>query len=168
MSEEVGDELVIYVQARQTAQALSEDAAAVWRHCDGHSLAMDIASRLGLDETRVAQALDELSAAELMEEPEGISRRVLYKRIAKLGAATLSAPLIYSVAVAPPGASASPLACGVLLNRACNVFWTASDCSGPPRLDGCTSGSGSAACTCEDLGPCHATGSQFVRNGTCT
>ena len=111
MTEEVGDELVVYVAATQTAHALSKEAAAVWRHCDGEQSAADIARGAGLDQERVAQALEQLSTAGLIEEPEGISRRALYKRTAKLGAAALSAPLIYSVAVAPAGAAASPPLC---------------------------------------------------------
>ena len=111
VTEELGDELVAYVEATQTAHALSKDAASVWRQCDGHSSAVDIARRLGLDEARVAQALDELSGAELIEEPEGISRRALYKRTAKLGAAALGAPLIYSVAIRPTSAHASTPPC---------------------------------------------------------
>ena len=107
VTEEVGDELVIFVAATQTAHALSEDAAAVWRHCDGRGSAEAIASRVGLDEVRVAQALEELSGAELLEEPDGISRREVYKRAAKLGAAALSAPLMYSVAIRPAAAAAS-------------------------------------------------------------
>ena len=107
VTEELGDELVAYVEATQTAHALSKDAAAVWRHCDGDSSGKDIAGRLGLEHARVEQALEELSAAELIEEPEGISRRALYKRAATLGAAAVSAPLIYSVAISPSSAHAS-------------------------------------------------------------
>ena len=90
VSEEVGDELVIYDEATQVAHSLSKDAASVWRLCDGHRSAEDVAYRVGLEQARVAQALDELSAAGLMQEPDGISRRALYKRAAKLGAATLA------------------------------------------------------------------------------
>lgn len=109
--EELGNELVAYVEATQTAHGLSTDAASVWRQCDGRSSAADIARRVGLDEALVENALDELSGAELLEEPEGISRRALYKRTAKLGAAALGAPLIYSVAIRPSSAHASTPPC---------------------------------------------------------
>ena len=109
VTEELGDELVVYDRATQTAHALSTDAASVWRRCDGQSSVKDIAHRVGLEQARVAQALDELSSAELIEEPEGISRRALYKHAAKLGAAAVSAPLIYSIAIRP--ASAQPPVC---------------------------------------------------------
>ena len=68
---------MVYDQGTQTAHALSPDAASVWRRCDGHSSAKDIARRVGLEQARVSQALDELSAVGLIEQPEGISRRML-------------------------------------------------------------------------------------------
>ncbi len=77
----------------------------------GERSVADIACGAGLDQELVGQALEQLSTAGLIEEPEAISRRALYKRTAKLGAAALSAPLIYSVAVAPAGAAASPTLC---------------------------------------------------------
>ncbi len=116
VTEEVGDELVIYVAAMQTAHALSEDAAAVWRHCDGRGSAEAIASRVGLDEVRVVQALEELSGAELLVESEGISRREVYKRSAKLAAAALSAPLIYSIAIPAAAAAASGICANLALS----------------------------------------------------
>ena len=131
--EELGDELVIYVEATRTAHALSEDPAAVWRCCDGQRSAIDIASLLGLHEARVAQALDELSGAGLIEGPDAISRRALYKRVAKLGAAAVSAPLIYSVAVRPASAAASQT-CGPLLGAFCIVSYDNGNCDPGPRL----------------------------------
>lgn len=109
VTEELGDELMVYDGATQTAHALSRDAASVWRRCDGDSSATEIARGLGLDEARVAQALDDLSAAQLIEEPDRISRRTLHKRTAKLGAAAL----IFSVAIPPAlaHASANPDTC---------------------------------------------------------
>jgi hypothetical protein len=142
-TEEVGDELVVYVQPTQTAHALSKDAAGVWRLCDGEGSPQDIARRLGLEEARVFQALDELWAAGLIEEPEGISRRALYRRAAQVGAAALGAPLIYSVAVHPSSAHASVPGCtgpgcpgstSVSLNGTC-----AKPCTGPTD---CTSSTG--------------------------
>ncbi len=148
--EEVGDELVIYVQATQTAHALSADAAAVWRCCDGRRSAIDIASVVGLDQARVARALDELSGAGLIEEPEGISRRALYKRMAKLGAAAVSAPLIYSVAIPAASAAQSPT-CGSFAGNACVIQWSNATCTGPQLNDSCMLQTGSAGCTCQNL-----------------
>ena len=105
--------------------------------------------------------------AELIEEPEGISRRALYKRMAELGAAAVSAPLIYSVAVRPASAAASPLGCGDCLHRGCNVLWNTADCSGTPRVDGCVLCSGSAGCACQELQPCEQSGTGSLRTGIC-
>ena len=154
--EEAGDELVVYVENTQMAHALSKDAALVWRRCDGLSSANDIARSLGLEQARVGQALDELSAAELIEEPDGISRRALYKRAAKLGAAALSAPLIYSVAIRPPNAAASPPStCGTFFGQACELGWLNDSCSGTPAADACQGFLGApAGCTCHVTSGC--------------
>lgn len=132
VAEEVGDELVVYVEATQTAHALSGEAASAWRQCDGETSAEEIARRVGLGKAQVAQALEELSDVELIEEPEGISRREAYKRAAKLGAGAIAAPLVYSVAIGPATAAAS---------GGC----TGSGCSGPTSV---TLGNGTCAKPC--------------------
>ena len=115
--EEVGDELVVYVQATQTAHALSGDAASVWRCCDGERSAGEIARLVGLDEALVARAVEQLSVAGLRSSwPEGISRRALHKRAAKFGAAALSAPLIYSIAIPAAAAAASGICANLALS----------------------------------------------------
>lgn len=165
VTEELGDELVIYVEDTRTAHALCGDAAAVWRRCDGHSSAQDIARRVGSDQARVAQALDELSTAGLIEEPDGISRRALYKRAANLGAAAVSAPLIYSVAVRPASAAASSRVCGGMQGAICTAFWSNPNCTGSPSTDPC---SGLAGCACQNLGACQAVGANLsFSEGTC-
>ncbi len=114
--EEVGDELVVYVQATQTAHALSGNAASVWRCCDGERSTGEIARLVGLDEALVAQAVQQLSVAGLIERPEGISRRALHKRAVQFGAAALSAPLIYSIAIPPAAAAASGICANLTLS----------------------------------------------------
>ena len=162
--EEVDDELVVYVQSTQTAHALSTDAASVWRCCDGQSSAKDIARRVGLEEAGVAQALGELSAAELLEEPEGISRRAFYRRMAELGAA-VSAPLIYSVAI-PAASAAQSSTCGDLLGESCELIWDNDDCSGTVAEDECAVAA--AGCTCQNVGPCSNVAIMVSRRlGTC-
>ena len=173
VSEEVGDELVIYDEATQVAHSLSRDAASVWRLCDGHRSAEDVAYRVGLEQARVAQALDELSAAGLMQEPDGISRRALYKRAAKLGAATLSAPLIYSVAIRPTSAHAStPSTCSAsFLGNSCTAFFGNAGCTGPSLFssDTCTNGGAPAGCTCHPTVSCASVPvpNLFLGTGTC-
>jgi DNA-binding transcriptional ArsR family regulator len=164
VTEQVDDELVVYDQATQTAHALSTDAASVWRQCDGHRSAKHIARRLGLDEARVAQALDELSAAELIEAPDGISRREVYKRMAKLGAAALSAPLISSLAVPAPSAAQSST-CGPLLGQPCVALYGSTTCAGSPFRDTCLEAR--QGCTCQNLGPCVRVAIFSRRLGTC-
>ncbi len=122
--EEVGDEPVVYVQATQTAHALSTDAASVWRCCDGERSAGEIARLVGLDVALVAQAVEQLSAAGLIERPEGISRRALHKRAAKFGAAALSAPLIYSIAIPAAAAAASSICANLTLSATGNGQFT--------------------------------------------
>jgi hypothetical protein len=114
ISESVGDDLVVYDTNSQTAHALSETAASVWELCDGERSSKDIAKRLGLEPSMVAQALAELSDSSLLDggpavsPAEGISRRDAAKRMAKIGGAALVAPLIYSsIAVQPALAAAS-------------------------------------------------------------
>ena len=151
LSREVGDELVVYSVATKTAYCLRKDAAAVWRRCDGDSSVKDIAGRLGLEQARVEQALEELSAAELIEEPEGISRRALYKRAATLGAAAVSAPLIYSLAIRTPSANASSMCAHI--GTACTVTWENGTCTGSPNTETCV-GQFGPTCTCQNLSSC--------------
>lgn len=138
VAEEVGDELVAYDERTQTAHCLSADATLVWARCDGDSSVIDIARRVGLERARVAQALDQLSAAGLIEEPAGMSRRALYKRTAKLGAAALSVPLIYSVAIPSASAAQSHPPCSPI-NSPCQ---SDSECCSPGvcRLAICVAG----------------------------
>jgi len=107
VTEELGDELLAYCASTQTVHALSRDAASVWWECDGRSSTADIARRRGLDESTVARALEELSDVQLIEERDGLSRREASKRVAKLGAVALSAPLIHSLALPPVSAAVS-------------------------------------------------------------
>ncbi len=118
--EEVGDELVVYVQATQTAHALAGDAASVWRCCDGERSIGEIARLVGLDVALVARAVEQLSVAGLIERPEGISRRALHKRAAEFGAAALSAPLIYSIAIPAAAAAASGICANLALSATGN------------------------------------------------
>ncbi|MGI8730716.1 MAG: PqqD family protein [Solirubrobacteraceae bacterium] len=111
--EELGDELLIYDMDRDHAHCLGPAAARVWRCCDGNTPATSIARKLGLEETAVAHALDELVRCQLLATPavngNGLvvthTRRDFGLRIAKAGAAVASAPLIVSI-VAPTAAHA--------------------------------------------------------------
>jgi hypothetical protein len=164
VTEVLGDETIVYDGATQTAHALSKDASSVWRRCDGRSSATDIARGLGVDEARVAQALEELLAAELIEEPVGISRRALYQRMAKLGTAALSAPLVYSIAVPAANAAVSST-CRSLFGTRCAAGFSSDDCSGTPDVDFCRT-FGGPGCTCQVV-TCSRTESGSLGSGTC-
>jgi hypothetical protein len=166
VTEELGDETLVYDGATETAHALSKDAASVWMRCDGHSSAQDIARRLGLDEARVAQALDDLSAAELIEEPDGISRRALYQRAAKLGTAALSASLIYSIAVPAANASISSN-CGPAFGTNCDLVFTSGNCSGSSSSDDVCKSTGGPSCGCHVETCVPQSGGGSVGFGTC-
>jgi hypothetical protein len=172
ITEKVGDELMVYDGRTQRAHCLSADAMLVWERCDGRDSVKDIARHVGLEQARVAEAVAQLSMAGLLEEPPRISRRALYKRAAKLGAAAVSAPLIYSIAVpAPSVAQSNP--CSQVSGSACVVQWSNSTCSGPQLNDSCQLQSGSAVCTCQIFpdgqGGCATLipGQLWGRAGTC-
>jgi hypothetical protein len=107
VTEQVGDDLVVYDEATQTAHALAPQAASVWKHCDGASTLEEIARSLAIDEAQVADAPEQLHVAGLLERPHLVTRRQASKGIAAAGAAAFGAPLIYSVAVRPASAAAS-------------------------------------------------------------
>lgn len=110
VTESVGDELVVYDLVTRGAHCLSADAAGVWELCDGRRSPEDMAQELCVAAEQVSRALDELGDAGLLDsvlpaEPR-LSRRDAAKRFAAVGAAAMSTPLIYSVAI-PAAASAA-------------------------------------------------------------
>jgi DNA-binding transcriptional ArsR family regulator len=175
VTEELRDELVAYDTTTQTAHSLSRDAAAVWQECDGHTSAAEIAARLELDETTVTQALAELSAARLIDTPGGLSRRQATKRMAKLGAAALSAPLIYSVAVPPVSAAASLCTSNCAAGTVVPCGTGAAACDADPGQSGdadqlcattiCYQGATNTTCYCTSA-PCSGVGSDLPCVGT--
>ena len=73
MVREVGSETIVYDPRTNRAHCLGETAAAVWRECDGHRSASDIAQRTRLaggqplDESSVTVALRRLERAGLVD-----------------------------------------------------------------------------------------------------
>lgn len=113
--EQLDGDLLVYDQDADTAHALTDHVARVWQCCDGKLTVDEIASDLALDVATVARALDELATCDLLLKPiaiDGYSRRDAVKRVMKVGAAAASAPLIYSLAIGPAAAMATPVACG--------------------------------------------------------
>ena len=135
IAERVDDELVIYDQQTQTGHCLSAEAARVWERCDGIDSQAEIARELGLDPAVVERAVAELAqasllAAETVAERE-YSRRDAAKKLAKVGAVALAAPMVYSVAIGPATAAASTKSCSMV------------GCTGSSAIDG-TSGDAQA------------------------
>ena len=127
--EYVGDEVLIYDQRTKEAHCLGQDAAMVWRVCDGRTDAAGIASALAMDETTVRRAIDELEACSLLGAPpaEGATRREVTSRMVKYGAgAVVAVPLIYSIAAPTPALAASEKFCLALCPSSCG----AGGCSG--------------------------------------
>jgi slime mold repeat-containing protein/coenzyme PQQ synthesis protein D (PqqD) len=181
LSERVDDELVLYDSVRNTAHCLSGEAAEVWRLCDGERSVEEIASEIGQSADRVSAVLGRLGDSGLLELGSGqgaLSRRDVAKRFAQLGAAALSAPLVYSVDVPAAAAASSSGRCtndgdciasnGCLVGT-CNTFtgnctYTPKNCNDNNRctIDTCDSTTGNCLNTpvvCTNTNPC--------QNATC-
>jgi len=109
VSEWVEGELVLYDSISHEAHCLAASVAAIWACCDGSRTATEIARELAIDTERVLEGLDELREAGLLVTATpvrpGISRRTAAKHFARVGAAAVSAPLIYSIVI--PSAQAA-------------------------------------------------------------
>jgi hypothetical protein len=114
--EEFEDELLIYDQRSDQAHCLSPAAARVWRACDATTTVEQLGAALELDRGTLARALEELEACELLDSgpAAGVTRREATARLAKLGAAAATAPLIYSIAAPAPAMAASQAFCARL------------------------------------------------------
>jgi hypothetical protein len=113
--EELGDEVLVYDTKTNRGHSLSSQAATIWRACDGETSADALSVKLGLEVGKVERGLDELRACELLETPAATdgrsTRREATFRLARLGAAAASAPLILSVAAQPAWAVPTLAAC---------------------------------------------------------
>jgi hypothetical protein len=151
--EEVDDELLVYDSANKRAHCLGATAARVWRACDGHTDVSALSEALELNAEVVRQALDELEALELLDTEglkvvqtgngNGLTRRQLASRSARVGAGLAAAPLVYSIAVPSASALATPtnLACALFSTNSCGVS------SGAGAVSGC-------CCCCQGGGDC--------------
>jgi hypothetical protein len=151
LTERVEDELLVYDETYGTAHCLAAEAAEVWRLCDGEHSPDQIGSEAGLPVERVSEVLARLGAAGLLESvaPGDVSRRDVAKRFAQLGAAALSAPLIFSIVV-PEAAAAGSM--GKCLSN--------SDCTAPNLC---------VTATCNpDTGNCVNTPKNCDDNNACT
>lgn len=142
LTERLNDEILLFDQDQDVAHCLQADLARVWECCDGQHSVPDIAAALGLTEIQVEAAVTELGGQALLEaapELEGYSRRDAAKRIAKIGAGVAAAPLVYSLAIGPAAAMATPGQCAaVSCASAGNQTAANNQCSNDPK---CQTGS---------------------------
>jgi hypothetical protein len=165
--EEVDDELLIYDAKSKRGHCLSANAARVWRACDGHSDVTALSEALDLNAEVVSQALDELGALELLDTQgvkvvqagsgngNGLTRRQLTSRSAKIGVGLAAGSLIYTVNASPAWATPTPFVCSLFTAQSCG---TSTSCG---RTEGC-------CCCCQgESGSCKVCGSvAFCNAGT--
>ena len=112
LTQDVGDELVVYDQTRHRVHRLNQTAASVWRQCDGRTTIADMAMVLPQHEASeevVWLALEKLGKAHLLEssvespaEVRDQSRRDWMKRMAFAGGAALLLPVVTSMSAPTP------------------------------------------------------------------
>ena len=120
ITEEVGDELVVYDQRRKLAHSLNRTAALVWRHCDGQTSIAALAALLRseldpvADEDLVLVAIDRLEAIHLLEGASGrtgeqarASRRQVVRKVGRIGVVSLLLPVITTLVAPTPAQAAS-------------------------------------------------------------
>lgn len=107
-----GEGVLVYDPTTDTGHVLEGITAAVFSACDGTADIAAIEARVAAttgaaDSAAIDSAIDQLSEAGLLDEPKGISRRVLIGGLIAGAAAVAIAPVITSVA-RPRNASAQP------------------------------------------------------------
>lgn len=158
ISELVGDDLVVYDEVSRTAHSLSAAAASVWELCDGKRSSQEIAQELSLEPAMAARAVAELSECGLLDDSPsaaasvGISRREAAKKFARVGGAALVAPLIYSMAIGPATAAASPQP-----NCTSTGTTNSSQCDATPGNFGNSAQNGGSTSGCCSSGVCYQT-----------
>jgi hypothetical protein len=145
--EELDDQLLVYDLRTDQAHALSADAARVWRCCDGETSVEALGASAGVELETTQRALAELESCGLLDSApgreQGSTRREATVKLAKLGAAAASAPLIASI-VAPAGAGAVVACENVRCSAAnpcagsgCCCCTTFIECPGRQEGEGC-------------------------------
>ncbi len=117
LTRDFGDELLVYDQQRNVGHCLNPTAAAAWKLCDGKKSTSEVAEILTqqlstpVSESVVHLALDELSKAGLLVDPENLVRRTSRRdAIRALGiAGAIAWPLVTSLVAPTPARAASCL-----------------------------------------------------------
>ncbi len=182
--EDVSDELLIYDRRADVAHCLSDVAALVWRTCEGGATLGEIAEQIsarGLTGSKVdAAELASTAVAELAEqgllETSGagaavglISRRRALRRMAGIGAAAVSAPLIVSAGV--PTAAFAAASCASYLG-ACHTSYNSGTtvpvcCSTAAHCRPVNSSTNPKQCCVSDVAVPLGAGAHCTRNSDC-
>ncbi len=153
VTEELGNELLVYDLKSDNAHCLSATAGQVWQASDGKTATATIAAQLGLETDEVTRAVNELNDCELLVAPTldglALTRRDLSFKVAKVGAAAATLPLILSIAAPAAAQTQSQIA-------ACAALSGASGSCGT-----CNQGGTPSICCCCHLGP----GNKFCAAG---
>ena len=150
--EAVDDDLLVYDQRNDEAHSLSAAAARVWRRCDGKTDVDRLSSELGLDSETVTRALADLDECGLLDggPVAGVTRREATKKMAKVGAAAASAPLVYSIVAPTPALAQTQQFCLALgcQNGCGGCHQAGCACCGPGRANNkiCTQDCSPANC----------------------
>lgn len=120
LEREFGDEILVYDRERNVGHCLNSTAAAAWKLCDGKKSTSELAKILTqrfatpVDESVVLLAIEELSQARLLVEPEKPARRTSRREaIRAIGiAGAIALPLVTSLVAPTPARAASCLANG--------------------------------------------------------
>lgn len=106
VEQQLGDEIVIYDERTQHAHALDGLNAAAWPYCDGSTSVAAVAERLGVDVESVELAVEQLTAAGLLEHI-GVTRRSALRQGAFVAGGVLVASSVTSVLVPSAAHAAS-------------------------------------------------------------
>jgi hypothetical protein len=173
LTEQIGDELVIYDQEKKRAHRLNRTSAAVWRKCDGTKTVEDIAKLLqeelnpAADESLVLLTLSQLDTAHLLQESIQLStqqsrtsRRDFVRKVGAVGIVSILLPLVTTMALPTPAQAQTCTGCGDCI-IGCGICVTACG-SCILECGACTSECGSCASEC---GACVAV--LILTCGTC-
>ena len=136
--QEVPEEVLVYDLDANKAHCLNQNAALIWKSCDGNRSITDIAKHVeslaggNISDDFVWLAIDQLNENNLLEHEmsskfSGLSRRDVIKKIGL--SAMIAVPIIASLA-APPSALAN-VSCICNSTIECGVGTPNANCPGP-------------------------------------
>jgi hypothetical protein len=173
VSEDVGDEAVIYDLDTDEAHLLSPNVARIWRAADGYRTVAQLREVVIADDVEQATfvvwgALEQLQSKRLLDGTvllpagaTGISRRTMLKRI---GLAAVAIPVITSIVAPTPAAAACPSGRGGLTQGCCSAgTCTTGTCTSNPN----TNGRGTICCVSNGTPQAGCTGTNNLANPNC-